>query len=98
MVYTSEKTLKDLGDKVAADLKHQTEEAVNHLRQVMAGEDIDAIRKGTDSLGEIIQKIGSSAYSADGATPQQPGEQPDGGPQGGNPGGEDVVDGEFKQV
>ncbi|HEX7432119.1 MAG TPA: molecular chaperone DnaK [Anaerolineaceae bacterium] len=98
MIYTSEKTLKDLGDKVAADLKHQTEEAVNHLRQVMAGEDIDAIRKGTDSLGEIIQKIGSSAYSADGATPQQPGEQPDGGPQGGNPGGEDVVDGEFKQV
>ena len=100
MIYTGEKTLKDLGDKVSDDLKHQTEEASNHLRQLMSGEDIDAIRKATDSLGEIIQKIGASAYPAGGGpTPEQPGggQQPGGGPQG-SPGGEDVVDGEFKQV
>lgn len=98
MIYTAEKTLKDLGDKVPGDLKKQTEEASNHVREVMAGEDIEAIRKATDALGEIVQKIGASAYSAAGPNPQQPGEQqPGSGTQPGS-GGEDVVDGEFKQV
>jgi molecular chaperone DnaK len=99
-VYTAEKTLKDLGDKVPADIKKQTEEGVSNVRGVMSGDDIEAIRKATESLGETIQKIGASVYSAG-----QPGAAPAGepgptGPQGGStkPDGEDVVDGEFKQA
>jgi len=110
-VYAAEKTLKDLGDKVPADIKHQTEEDVNKVRQVMNGDDLEGIRKATEKLGETIQKIGASMYQAPGQGPEgpggpqggagpQPGGPQSGGPQSGGPqpGGEDVVDGEFKQV
>jgi molecular chaperone DnaK len=101
-IYTAEKTLKDLGEKVPADIKKQTEEGVSNVRQVMNGEDIEVIRKATESLGETIQKIGASAYASGQPEPgSQAGPQPDpNGPQGGSnqPGGEDVVDGEFKQA
>jgi molecular chaperone DnaK len=107
VVYTAERTMKDLGDKVPADLKKQTEEGINNVRQVMQKDDVDAIRQAADKLGEVIQKIGASAYQAQqgapGAGPQGPQPGPEGGPQGGpqggpGPSGEDVVDGEFKQV
>ena len=100
-IYAAEKTLKDLGDKVPADLKHQIEEDVNKVRGVMNGDDTEGIRKATEKLGETIQKIGASMYQTPEQGPQGPGE-PQGGagqqPGGQQPGGEDVVDGEFKQV
>jgi molecular chaperone DnaK len=112
VIYTAERTMKELGDKVPADLKKQTEEGINNLRQIMAKDDVEAIRQAADKLGEVIQKIGASAYQAQpggpGPGPQEaPGSQegPEQGPQGGpgsqggpGPSGEDVVDGEFKQV
>jgi molecular chaperone DnaK len=90
--YTAEKTLKDYADKIPADLKSQTEEGIRQVKEVMSSDDVDAIRKATESLGETIQKLGASMYSQPGA---QPGEQP--GPQDQGPAGEDVVDGEVKQ-
>jgi molecular chaperone DnaK len=99
-IYTAEKTLRDLGDKVPADLKKQVEDEAASLRAALNGEDLDAIRNGTNKLGEVIQKIGAAAYQQGGdQTPPPDGPQP--GPEGGNGGGqsgEDVVDGEFKQV
>jgi molecular chaperone DnaK len=101
-IYTAEKSLKDLGEKVPADVKQQTEDGIKKLREVLSGEDVEAIRRETDALGEVIQKIGSSVYQqtaseppktdgeAGGATPP-----PD---TDGGTGGDDVVDGEFKQV
>jgi molecular chaperone DnaK len=105
-IYTAEKTLKDLGDKVPADLKRETEESVSTLRTILNGDDAEAIRKATDDLGQTIQKIGSAAYQAAGpqAGAQQAPGGPQAGPQGGAPGdqgpagGDDVVDGEFKNV
>ena len=79
----------------------------------MAKDDIDAIRKATEKLGEVIQKIGGQRLPGAAGRSRQPvrsrrgpqagpGEQSgpqQGGPQGGpGPSGEDVVDGEFKQV
>jgi molecular chaperone DnaK len=101
-VYSAEKTLKDLGDKVPADVKKQVEEDANKVRQVMSGDDTEAIRSATEKLGETIQKIGASMYQ----TPpegQPGGENAQGNPGGPQPGGpqsgdDDVVDGEFKQV
>lgn len=103
-IYTAEKTLKDLGEKVPAEIKQQTEDGVKKLREVLSGEDVEAIRRETDALGETIQKIGSSVYqqasteppkSEDGTGGANP--PPSDGNTGGE-GGEDVVDGEFKQV
>jgi molecular chaperone DnaK len=105
-IYTAEKTLRDLGDKVPADIKRQTEEGVSTLRTIMNGDDADSIRKATEDLGQTIQKIGAAAYQAQGPAAGGPGGQqpgPENGGQGGQgpqsgPGGEDVVDGEFKSV
>ncbi|MBN2678377.1 MAG: molecular chaperone DnaK [Anaerolineaceae bacterium] len=112
-IYTAEKSLKDLGDKVPADIKQQTEDGIKKVHEVLSGEDVEAIRRETDALGEIIQKIGSSVYQQTAnEPPPTDGETGDSGETGAsekaddtnstnpddNAGGDDVVDGEFKQV
>ncbi|KUK96408.1 MAG: Chaperone protein DnaK [Anaerolineaceae bacterium 46_22] len=98
MVYSSEKTLKDLGDKVPGDLKQKVEDAAAKVREVKEGEDINAINSATDALTEVLQQLGSAAYQTQDETPGQEasggGKSPDEGPGS----DEDVVDGEFKQV
>ena len=103
--YTAEKTLREGGDKIPADLRKKVEDAVAKLRQTMNQEDAAAIRRDTEELGQLIQQVGANLYQQPGA---QPGGQPGGegqtggesGPQSGDKGtgGEDVVDGEFKNV
>ncbi|MDO9546388.1 MAG: molecular chaperone DnaK [Pelolinea sp.] len=100
-VYTAEKTVRDNGEKIADDQKKQVEELAAKLKETAAGEDADAIRKQTEELGQLVQQIGASLYQqddaaeADGSTEggATGGENPAGGPD-----GEDVVDGEFKNV
>jgi molecular chaperone DnaK len=102
-IYTAEKSLKDLGDKVLADVKQQTEDGVKKLREVLSGEDVEAIRRETDALGEVIQKIGSSVYQQPASEPPKAEDDTNSTPpptdkQDGGTSGDDVVDGEFKQV
>jgi molecular chaperone DnaK len=100
LVYTAEKTLKDYGDKIPADKKAQTESAAARVRETMNGDDVEAIRKATDELGEVIQQLGASMYQQPGSDGQnQPGETPPP-PPGDNPAqdGDDVVDGEFRNA
>jgi molecular chaperone DnaK len=101
MVYTAEKTLKDLGDKVPADLKAQVEEGVTKLKGVQGSEDLDTIRRATEDLGQTVQKVGAAAYQQTPPGPGEPGAAepgPEAGGGSGGQGGEDVVDGEFKSV
>ncbi len=103
-IYTSEKTLQDLGDKVPADLRKQVEEGISSVRAVMSSEDPDTIRKATEELGQALQKVGAAAYQQQPGGPAGTSGGPDaqggqgGAPGGQQPGGDDVVDGEFKQV
>jgi len=99
MVYSAEKTLKDLGDKVPDDIKQKVEDAVGKVREVKDGEDLEAINKATDQLTEVLQQVGQAAYQQQ----QAEGAQPDATPEEGSAsddksGDDDVVDGEFKQV
>ncbi len=112
VVYTSEKTLRDLGDKVPADLKGQIEKQIQVVKDQMNKDDTEAMRKATEELGQILQKVGSAAYAQAGPAAGGPGGP--GGPQGGEPGdagggpqqpggssgpgGDDVVDGEFRNA
>jgi molecular chaperone DnaK len=99
LVYTAEKTLKDYGDKIPADKKAEAESAAARVRETMNGDDVEAIRKATDELGEVIQQLGASMYQQPGSDGQgQPGETPP--PPGDNPAkdGDDVVDGEFRNA
>jgi molecular chaperone DnaK len=102
-VYTAEKTLRDLGDKIPADLKSKVEENVANVRKVMDSDDSDAIRKATDELMQVIQQLGAAAYQQPGGPQAAAGEAEDQGPQpgsgeDGDEGGEDVVEGEFRNV
>jgi molecular chaperone DnaK len=97
-IYTAEKALRDLGEKVPAEVKTEVEEKVSGVRQVMSGEDAQAIRSATDDLFQVVQKIGASAYQQSG--PEVGGTEPapesEGEKEG--PDEEDVVDGEFRNV
>jgi molecular chaperone DnaK len=100
MVYAAEKTLNDLGDKVPADIKGQVEDAAAKVREVKDSEDLEAIKKATDTLSEVMQKIGEAAYAqtaeSQAPNPEAQGDTPSGDQPG--DGDDDVVEGEFKQV
>jgi molecular chaperone DnaK len=101
MVYSAEKTLKDLGDKVPGDLKSKVEDAAAKVREVKEGDDLNAINSATDALAEVLQQLGSAAYQAQQqAEGQTSGSDTSGGktPDEDSSDDEDVVDGEYKQV
>jgi molecular chaperone DnaK len=101
-IYTAEKMLREYGDKVPGDAKSKVEDGINRLRQTVATDNLDAIKRDTEQLGRDIQSIGGSMYGQQGG-PQAGGAGPEdqsgGGsaPQG-DTGGEDVVDGEFRSA
>jgi molecular chaperone DnaK len=95
MIYSTEKNIKDLGDKVSAADKAKTEEAIADLRKALEGGDIQAIKDKTEALKQASYKIAEEIYKqqgaqqgASGAAGQQPGGDA-GGPNmgGGGPGG-----------
>jgi molecular chaperone DnaK len=94
-VYAAEKVLRDLGDKIPAELKSNVESEVQKVRSVMGNEDAEAIRKATESLNEVVQKVGAAAYQQAGPTD---GAGPNTGEAPGGPGDEDVVEGEFRNA
>ncbi|HRN50271.1 MAG TPA: molecular chaperone DnaK [Anaerolineales bacterium] len=96
-VYTAEKTLKDLGDKVPAASKQEVEDLIAKTRASLGGEDAAAMKAATEALMERLQKIGGEAYQG-GAAAGGPEAGSGGDADGGPAGGEDVVDGEFKEA
>jgi molecular chaperone DnaK len=96
-VYTAEKALRDLGDKVPGEIKSKVEDQVAQVRSVMNNDDVEAIRTATQSLSEVIQQIGAAAYQQQQPEAQPEGEAPPPDGQSG-PADEDVVDGEFRNL
>ncbi len=92
--YSAEKVLKDLGDKVPAEMKTQVEEKVATVRETIKLDDTQAIQKATEELSQVLQQIGAAAYQQSGSEAGAPGAGPQAGPTGAT-GDEDVVDGEF---
>jgi molecular chaperone DnaK len=103
MLYTTEKALKDAGDKVPADLKKAIDDKVAALKTVKdaATPDVAAIKSATDALSTEIQKIGQYMNQQGGQNAQQAGANPgtDAGAAGGAGAGPegDVKDAEFKE-
>ncbi len=62
LIYTSEKAVKDAGDKLASDEKKEIEEKIKALKDVKDKDDKDAIQKAHDELSEAIQKVGAKMY------------------------------------
>lgn len=102
MVYQTEKTLADLGDKVSADDKAKVEQRIQVLKSVKDGEDIEAIKKATEELTQEFYAVSSKVYQAEGAQPGAEGFDPNnmGGEAGAGaqdaPHDDNVVDADFK--
>jgi molecular chaperone DnaK len=105
LIHASEKTLKDGGDKIPADVKQAVEAAITDLKGVIGGGDLGQIRAKTEALAQASMKAGEALYKAQtpppGGGPQGP-QGPDqggAGAQGAGPGGsEKVVDADFEEV
>lgn len=62
MIYTSEKTLEELGDKVQPDQKTKIEDLVKELREIIAGDDLASIKSKTEELTKAVQEVGAAIY------------------------------------
>lgn len=106
LVYSTEKTLKEYGDKVDAKVRGDIESAVNNLKEAAKGEDGDAIKKSMEKLNNTAQELGKVLYeeAAKKQAKGQPAEgaaqdKPAGAPEEGEvrrKGGDDVIDAEFE--
>ncbi|MBG0790395.1 MAG: molecular chaperone DnaK [Desulfovibrionaceae bacterium] len=100
LVYTSEKSLRDLGDKVDAGLKGDIETKIEALKKALEGDDAADIKAKTDDLSQSSHKLAEQLYAQKNAEQGQPG--PDMGAAAGDSGAakddDDVVDADYTEV
>jgi molecular chaperone DnaK len=102
LIYSTEKTLREHGDKVSAETRGGIESAVNNLKEAIKGEDANAIKKAIENLGTASGELGKVLYEkaarkqASSAGPGGAGRTPP--PEGEvkRKGGDDVIDAEFE--
>ena len=103
LIYGTEKSIKDLGDKLDAALKSDIEGKIASLKTLMEGEDVEAIKKATEELAQASHKLAEQLYSQ--AQGQQPGAdaagaagaQPGAGAAGGKKADDDVLDADYTE-
>ncbi|MCD6185147.1 MAG: molecular chaperone DnaK [Deltaproteobacteria bacterium] len=104
LIYSTEKSLKDLGDKVDADIKKNVDDMVPRLKTAMESEDTEEIKRLTEELSQAAHKLAEAMYKN---ASQDAGEQagPGAGPEAGNkqqggsaPPDDDIVDADFEEV
>jgi molecular chaperone DnaK len=96
LVYQTEKALRELGDKVPAAERGSIETQINDLKQAAQGDDVDSIKKHTETLQNAFHALSQQLYSQ--GEPQAQGQgQPQGGGQQSAPQDGDVIDGEVKE-
>jgi molecular chaperone DnaK len=100
LVHTTERTLKEAGDKVSAGDREAVEAAIREVRAALESNNLDQIKSKTQALGQASMKIGEAMYKAQAAGGPQPGEGAGstGGAAGGAAGSEKVVDADFEEV
>ncbi len=94
--YRSEKSLTELGDKLAADQKSELESKIADVRAALSTDDISRIKEARESLEQSFYKISESIYRQSGG----PGPEADGGPHTEEPKGahDDTIEGEYKEM
>ncbi len=98
LVYATEKSLKEVGDKVDAETKAKVEREIENVKKVMEGDDVDALKAAIEALTQASHKLAEIMYSQ--ASQGAPGAE--GGTTGGGAGtkkdDDDVVDADFEEV
>jgi len=107
LIYSTEKSLKEIGDKAEASVRETVEAALADLKRVSENGTAAEIKDATDKLQQASYKLAEALYqktgaSAEGATPGPEGEHAANGAAngatGGPPHGEDVIDAEFQEA
>ena len=97
LIYQTENTLKELGDKVSADEKKQVEDKITALKDVVGGNDPDEIKKRTEALTGELNTLSQKLYAQTGGQAgAQPGAEAQAGA--GKAQGDDVVDADYEVV
>jgi len=101
LVYNTEKTLREMGDKVDAATKQSIEEHTQRLKTAMEGDDVEAIKRASEELMQASHKVAEAMYKqatqAGAATGE--GHEQQAGTASGAPGAdEEVVEAEFEEV
>ncbi|MBZ0306019.1 MAG: molecular chaperone DnaK [Anaerolineae bacterium] len=90
-IFTAEKSLRDFGDQVPANVKSEIESKVSDLRSALDSNNLEAIQTKTDALSISIQQMGASMYEGGAAAGT------DYSSNGSTSGEEDVIEGEFSE-
>lgn len=98
IIYQTESTLKELGDKVSAEDKVKVEAKLEDVKKLKDGEDIEAIKKAIEDLTQEFYAISSKMYAENGGAPGAEGFDPSnmGGANAGAAHDDNVVDADFK--
>ena len=101
MVFQTEKTLEDMGDKLDAGDKANVESALGKLKETLKGNDTEAIKNATEELTKAFYAVSEKLYQQNGQQaggPDMGGANFGGGQAGGNDAGPDVVDADYTVV
>ena len=99
LIYTTERSLKEMGDKIDAAGKEEIEKAVADLRKTLESGDVGLIKTASEHLTEVSYRVFGKVYEQ-AAQQQQAAGGPQDGPQDGAQGGaqDDVVDADYEVV
>jgi len=92
LAYQAEHTLRDLGDKVAPDLRNEVEEHIKAVRAALNSNDMARIRSASEELARATQRIGQETYAQPGATAGSEATGPTSG------GSSETIEGEYREV
>jgi len=100
LIYSTEKSMKELGDGVDTSTKAEVEDAVNRLKRAMENEDTAEIKRLTEVLTQTSHKLAATMYERASQAGAQPGgaAAEDTGSYGSSGSDEDVVDAEYQEV
>ncbi len=98
MIHATTKSMHELGDKVTADEKAKIEEVIKDLRELIKGDDKDAIDHKTQTLTELSGKLAERVYAQKSESAGSPGGSHDEAHEHGPKSGDEVVDAEFEEV
>jgi len=106
LIYSTDKTLKEHGDKVSGESRGKIENAVNNLKEAVKGDSAEAIKKAIENLNNASQELGKALYEEAAKKTGGAQDQPEAGPAKESPpppegevrrkGGDDVIDAEFE--
>lgn len=98
LIYSVDKTIKELGDKVDAAETEKANAAKEELKKALEGEDLEQIKAASEKLTEIVQQLSVKLYEQAAQAGEAQGGAGDAGNAAGGPGRDNVVDADYEVV